>query len=178
MPRSSIVVLLSLVSMILSCRPAVRVTTAPDVATAAMRSPNGEQLGTLTLEGRGADVRMWGTLGGLPVGIHGIHVHQVGRCDAPDFATAGAHYNPSGRKHGLENPEGPHGGDLPNIVVVAGGQSAVNVMLVRPSSEASVVAGLLDADGAAVVIHASADDQRTDPAGNSGARIACGVIER
>jgi Cu-Zn family superoxide dismutase len=102
----------------------------------------------------------------------------VGRCDAPDFATAGAHHNPAGRKHGLENPQGPHAGDLPNIVVNANEEAVVDLALVRPSSETSALAGLLDADGAAIVIHATADDQRTDPSGNSGARIACGVLAR
>jgi Cu-Zn family superoxide dismutase len=178
MPRSLIVVTLSVASIVFACRPAVRVTTAPDSATAVARSSTGLQLGTLTFEDRGTGVRILGTLKRLPPGVHGIHIHQVGRCDAPDFATAGAHHNPTGRKHGLENPEGPHAGDLPNIVVDASGETVVDLMLLRPSSDASALAGLLDADRAAIVIHANPDDQRTDPAGNSGARIACGVIGR
>jgi len=178
MPLSLIVVTLSVASIILACRPAVRVTTAPDVATAVVRSSTGRQLGTLTFEDRGTGVRISGTLEGLPPGVHGIHAHQAGRCDAPDFATAGAHHNPTGRKHGLENPEGPHAGDLPNILVDANVATVVDLMLLRASPDVSALAGLLDADGAAIVIHATADDQRTDPSGNSGARIACGVIVR
>lgn len=125
-------------------------------------------------------VRAWQTAGGvsfhvsatgLPHGLHGIHVHSVGRCDPPDFASAGPHWNPLGRKHGLNNPAGPHAGDLPNVEVTANGVLSTTVVLAGAS-----MSSLLDADGAALVIHANADDNMTDPAGNSGARIACAVI--
>jgi Cu-Zn family superoxide dismutase len=125
-------------------------------------------------------VRMWETPGGvtfriaasgLPHGIHGVHVHAVGRCDPPGFATAGAHFNPTGAKHGFNNPAGPHRGDLPNVGVAANGVLQEAVALPGAS-----FAGLLDADGAALVIHARADDYVTDPSGNSGDRIACAVI--
>ena len=125
-------------------------------------------------------VRAWQTAGGvsfrvdatgLPHGIHGIHVHAVGRCDPPDFTTAGAHWNPAGRKHGMNNPAGPHAGDLPNVEVAANGVLGATVVLPGAS-----MASLLDADGAALVIHAAPDDYVTDPSGNSGARIACAVI--
>lgn len=177
MPRRLLLVTLSLASMVFACRPAVRVTTAPDVASASMRLASGQELGTLTLEARGTSLRISGTLKGLTAGIRGIHIHEVGRCDAPEFVSAGPHHNPTSKKHGLEIPQGPHAGDLPNIVVDGSGQASVNVMPV-PSSTGAALAELLDADGAAVVIHAGPDDQRTDPAGNSGARIACGVIVR
>jgi Cu-Zn family superoxide dismutase len=125
-------------------------------------------------------VRMWETPGGvtfrigaagLPHGIHGIHVHAAGRCDPPGFTTAGAHWNPGGRSHGFNNPAGPHLGDLPNVTVAANGVLAEAVTLSHAS-----FAGLLDADGAALVVHAKADDYATDPSGNSGERIACAVI--
>jgi superoxide dismutase, Cu-Zn family len=125
-------------------------------------------------------VRAWQTAGGvsfrviaagLPHGLHGIHVHSVGRCDPPDFASAGPHWNPAGRKHGLNNPAGPHAGDLPNVEVAANGALAVTLVLPGAS-----MASLLDSDGASLVLHASADDYATDPSGNSGARIACAVI--
>jgi Cu-Zn family superoxide dismutase len=132
-------------------------------------------------------VRAWQTAGGvsfhidasgLPHGIHGIHVHSVGRCDPPDFASAGPHWNPAGRKHGFRNPGGPHAGDLPNVEVPANGVLSATVTLPAASlfTPPGTPGALLDADGAALVIHAAADDYVTDPSGNSGARIACAVI--
>jgi Cu-Zn family superoxide dismutase len=132
-------------------------------------------------------VRAWQTAGGvtfridatgLPHGIHGIHVHSVGRCDGPDFTSAGPHWNPAGRKHGINNPAGPHAGDMPNVEVAANGVLGATVTLPNASLFAPTGApgALLDADGAALVIHAAADDYVTDPSGNSGARIACAVI--
>ncbi|HEX8906251.1 MAG TPA: superoxide dismutase family protein [Longimicrobiaceae bacterium] len=110
----------------------------------------------------------------LPAGTHGTHLHETGRCEGPAFTTAGAHLNPLARKHGLRNPQGPHLGDLPNLVVGADG---------RGHMEANVLATLrpgmppiFDVDGTALVVHAAADDMMTDPSGNSGARIACAVV--
>jgi Cu-Zn family superoxide dismutase len=126
-------------------------------------------------------VRAWQTAGGvsfhieasgLPHGVHGVHVHAVGRCDGPDFTGAGPHWNPAGKKHGINNPEGPHAGDMPNVEVAANGVLGTTVVLPGAS-----MASLLDGDGAALVIHAGPDDYRTDPSGNSGARIACAVIQ-
>lgn len=109
--------------------------------------------------------------GGLPEGAHGLHVHAVGRCDPPDFASAGGHWNPADRKHGSANPLGPHAGDLPNVDVAANGVLSATVTLAGAD-----LGALLDADGAALVLHAAADDYKTDPSGNSGSRIACAVI--
>lgn len=139
--------------------------------TFALTGPAGQALGS---------VRMWQTPGGvtfrigaagLPHGIHGVHVHAVGRCDPPGFTTAGPHWNPAQRKHGFDAPAGPHAGDLPNVTVAANG-----VLQEAVSLPAASFAGLLDGDGAALVIHARADDYATDPSGNSGDRIACAVI--
>jgi len=139
--------------------------------TFALVGPAGQSLGS---------VRMWQTPGGvtfrigaagLPHGIHGVHVHAVGRCDPPGFTTAGAHFNPTGARHGFNNPAGPHRGDLPNVSVAANGVLQEAVALPGAS-----FATLLDADGAALVIHARADDYATDPSGNSGDRIACALI--
>jgi superoxide dismutase, Cu-Zn family len=143
-----------------------------------MRSASGVRHGTLTLEPTAAGVRISGALTDLPPGAHGIHFHQVGRCDAPAFATAGAHVNPTGAEHGLENPRGPHAGDLPNVFANAAGQMVVDVATPRVTLSSDRPSGVFDADGTALVIHADRDDQRTDPAGNSGGRIACGVITR
>jgi Cu-Zn family superoxide dismutase len=125
-------------------------------------------------------VRMWQTPGGvtfriaaagLPHGIHAIHVHTFGRCDAPGFTTAGPHWTPAGAKHGFNNPAGPHRGDLPNVSVAANG-----VLQEAVSLSGASFASLLDADGSALVLHAGPDDYVTDPSGNSGERIACAVI--
>jgi Cu-Zn family superoxide dismutase len=109
---------------------------------------------------------------GLPHGVHGLHVHAVGRCDPPDFASAGPHWNPAARKHGMNNPAGPHAGDLPNVEVAANGVLGATVTL-----PAASMAALIDADGAALVLHGQADDYVTDPSGNSGPRIACAVLQ-
>ena len=133
-------------------------------------------------------VRAWQTAGGvsfrieatgLPHGIHGLHVHAVGRCDPPDFASAGPHWNPAARKHGMNNPAGPHAGDLPNVEVAANGVLGTTVTLPGATLVGGVGAAgaLIDADGAALVLHAQADDYVTDPSGNSGARIACAVLQ-
>jgi Cu-Zn family superoxide dismutase len=115
---------------------------------------------------------------GLPHGIHAIHVHSVGRCDPPGFDSAGPHWNPASRKHGLSNPEGPHGGDLPNVTVSANGVLSTTVTVAGASLGAGAPGGLADGDGAALVLHAGPDDNVTDPSGNSGARIACAILVR
>ena len=126
-------------------------------------------------------IRAWQTAGGvsfridarsLPHGVHGIHVHPIGRCDRPDFSTAGTHWNPSGREHGMNNPKGPHDGDMPNVTVAANGILQETVVLPKAS-----MAQLLDADGSSIMIHANADDYVSQPAGNSGAKIACAIIQ-
>lgn len=107
----------------------------------------------------------------MPQGPHGVHVHTVGKCDAPDFTTAGGHWNPAGRQHGLENPAGSHAGDLPNLLVAANGRGTLTYTI-----QGATLAAMMDADGSAFVVHAGPDDMKSDPAGNSGGRIACGVF--
>ena len=111
---------------------------------------------------------------GLPAGEHALHFHAVPKCEAP-FTSAGSHFNPAMKKHGMQNPEGPHAGDLPNLLVEADG-SADTVFAVPAALLARGPGGVFQPEGAAVVVHAGRDDQRTDPSGNSGARLACGVI--
>jgi Cu-Zn family superoxide dismutase len=113
----------------------------------------------------------------LPVGTHGIHFHEVGTCDGGStaFSTAGAHYNPLTREHGLENPRGPHAGDAPNLVTPASGMGKVAFSTNRVTLTPGTTT-LFDSNGSSIVVHAMADDQVSQPAGNSGARIACGVI--
>jgi Cu-Zn family superoxide dismutase len=141
-------------------------------ASAELRDSGGLGKGQATLREKNGGVRLRVEASGLAPGVHGIHVHAVGRCDPPDFASAGPHWNPAGRQHGSENPQGMHQGDLPNLTIGADGRGSIDV----PIAGATSTSGLLDADGAAIVIHAEPDDYRTDPSGSSGARIACGVI--
>lgn len=142
-----------------------------DAVSVPLVGTGGQAIGT---------VRMWETPGavsfriegnGLSVGRHGLHVHTTGRCDPPGFTTAGGHWNPTSRKHGLANPAGPHGGDLPNVPVAANGTLRETVVLNGAS-----LAALRDADGSALVVHAGEDDNVTDPSGNSGDRVACAVL--
>ena len=139
--------------------------TVPLVGTA------GQALGTVSLWESPGGVGMRLAATGVAHGLHGVHVHAVGRCDGPAFESAGGHWNPASRQHGLNNPAGPHAGDLPNVSVAANG--VVNQSLVLSGAS---LAALSDADGSAFVIHAASDDMVTDPSGNSGARIACAVI--
>ena len=142
-------------------------------ATATLRDASGRRVGTLTLADSYAGILIHGTVSDLGLGGHAIHIHSVGKCEAP-FTSAGGHFNPQGRQHGYLNPSGPHLGDLPNLTTPAAGSLTFEYLL--PGVTLKGTNALLDADGAAVVIHASGDDYRTDPAGNSGARAACGVI--
>lgn len=143
-------------------------------ATAQMQGIGGRDLGTLTLTESGGAISVSGQLSGLPPGEHGFHIHTTGKCEGPSFETAGAHWNPTNRGHGTNNPAGPHLGDMPNITV--GPDSTVNVQATTPGGTLHGENALLDGDGAAVVVHAAADDYKSNPSGNSGKRIACGVV--
>ncbi len=143
-------------------------------ADVIMQSASGRSLGTATLMASGEALSISGTVRGLPPGVHGIHLHTTGACTAPTFESAGAHWNPAGKEHGTKNPRGAHRGDLPNIVV--GADSTARLVLSVPGGVLHGATGLLDSDGAALVIHADRDDELTDPAGNAGDRLACGVV--
>ncbi|MGE3913897.1 MAG: superoxide dismutase family protein, partial [Chloroflexota bacterium] len=144
-------------------------------AEADLKSPDGKAVGTVTFTQESGGVMLKASVSGLPPGEHGIHVHAVGKCDAPDFTTAGGHYNPDSKKHGLENPEGAHAGDMPNLKVGEDGKGTFEFLLKNVTTTTGA-GTLFGPDGTAVVIHAGPDDEMTDPSGNSGARIACGVI--
>jgi superoxide dismutase, Cu-Zn family len=139
----------------------------------SLAAADGGARGTATVSEAAGGLQVSVQAEGLPPGAHGIHVHAVGRCEAPEFTTAGPHWNPTDRKHGRDNPDGAHHGDLPNIQIGADGRGSLNFVI--PSAS---FAQLFDGDGAALVVHATADDYRSDPSGNSGGRIACGVITR
>lgn len=144
-------------------------------AEAALKDKDGKDVGRATMIETSEGVRIAVTGYRLPPGMHGLHIHAVGRCDPPQFTSAGPHFNPAVKQHGTLNPAGPHAGDLPNLEVAASGEGGIDATtrLVTLSPGPS---SLLGPTGAALVVHAAADDYKTDPTGNSGDRIACGVI--
>lgn len=140
-------------------------------AVAMVKNAQGVDIGRATATEVAGGLRFTFDARALPPGTHGVHVHTTGQCDAPAYTTAGGHWNPSGSKHGSMNPQGPHAGDMPNLIIGTDGRGTVGVTI-----PGATMAGLMDADGSAFVVHAGPDDLMTDPAGNSGGRIACGVF--
>ncbi len=143
--------------------------------TTQLLGANGELRGTATLSQETEGTRVVAVVQGMAPGVYAIHLHGVGKCEAPDFKSAGPHFNPEMKQHGMDNPMGSHMGDLPNLTVGADGKGRVDYTRVGLRLKDGA-APLLDADGAAVVLHAGPDDMKTDPAGGAGARIACGVL--
>ena len=146
-------------------------------ANAVLINPEGEEIGNVALEQLERGVRIFAQAANLPRGVHAFHIHAVGQCEPPEFTSAGGHFNPTEEQHGWNNPQGHHAGDLPNVHVHDDGRLAVEYFtdaVTLGEGETSI----FDDDGAAVVMHEGADDYMTDPAGDAGARIACGVIER
>jgi Cu-Zn family superoxide dismutase len=145
--------------------------------TVELKNAQGESIGTATLTASGKGVRIKLNLKNLSPGQHGIHFHQMAKCEGPGFETAGAHFNPDSKMHGLKNPKGPHAGDMTNFTVSAKGTANATVTDMHvnlgdgPNS-------LFANGGTSLVIHEKADDMKTDPSGNSGARIACGTITK
>jgi Cu-Zn family superoxide dismutase len=172
--------LLSIVLTAVACSSAQRARNSVAAATAIMYNTSGAPVGTAQItQDKNGSVFVEIASIALPAGEHGIHFHEVGKCDGsttPAFSTAGGHYNPMGKQHGLQNPNGPHAGDNPNITVPASGIGHVSFSTDRVSLTPGTTS-LNDADGSSLVIHATADDQMTNPSGNSGARIACGVVK-
>lgn len=168
---------------LLACGPRTqslgKVSAAPPSLVLATRllAADGNSLGEVELRQMADGVQFVARVQGLPAGSYAMHLHAIGRCEGPDFASAGGHFNPGGRQHGRDNPMGAHAGDLPNLIVEDGGRGTLDVT-VPGLRLADGTAPLLDDDGAAVVLHAKPDDYRTDPSGNAGSRIACGVLRR
>lgn len=172
MTRASAVLLLAAVLGACTATPAGQ-TPPARALSAALRDGQGNAVGTATLTQEQGFVRLVVDAQNLTPGLHGIHVHARGLCTPPDFASAGGHFNPGQRQHGMGNPGGQHAGDFPNLQAGQDGRAhydAVSTHLTLVGATAVV------ADSAAIVIHAQRDDQVTDPAGNAGARIACGVL--
>jgi superoxide dismutase, Cu-Zn family len=147
-------------------------------ATAEIKDAKGRKVGTAVFKDTEGGVAVTIEVSGLSPGKRGMHIHETGKCDPPDFKSAGEHFNPTKRKHGLENPEGPHLGDMPNIEIGPDGKGSLEAVLENVALTGDAPNSLFHPGGTAIVIHAKPDDQTTDPAGESGDRIACGVIEK
>ena len=158
-----------------SGQAAMTTGTAP-VAHATLVDKDGKTKGHATARPMGDGVHVTGDLENVAPGTYAVHVHTTGTCTPPDFASAGSHWNPEGKQHGKENPAGPHKGDMPNVTVGADGKAKISSHIAGVTMTDGPAA-LLDADGAAVVLHVGVDDYKTDPTGNAGGRAACGVFK-
>ena len=159
-------------TLLAGCATTGTTAAAHNVATATLAKADGTPVGAaVAMQRPDGRIELVVTVRGLTVGKHGVHVHTTGAC-TPTFAAAGGHWNPATAHHGLNAADGPHAGDMPNVEVGANGTGSLTYAL-APSA---TLAGLLDGDGSAFVVHAGEDDQMTDPSGNSGDRLACGVF--
>jgi len=160
--------------MILTAACSMSTEQAPQ-ATAELKDKDGKAVGVATFRESSGGVTVDVNVKGLTPGLHAVHVHAVGRCDAPAFTSAGGHFNPAQKKHGYKSPEGAHAGDLPNMLVARDGtgrfEAFTDGMTLKPGATS-----VFDKDGSALVIHAGVDDNVTDPTGNAGDRAACGII--
>ena len=175
--NKSIIFRLALVGMVVALTTACTHTPAdsPIIAKAELSNAQGQPSGSVVIRSGTGRPAMLVNATGLAAGVYGMHFHQTGKCETPGFTTAGGHWNPVGRQHGLSNANGAHAGDLPNLEINSNDKAAITVPL--DPSLFNGAQSLFDSDGAAIIIHARADDNMTDPSGNSGDRILCGVLQ-
>lgn len=154
------------------------VPTVQPTAKATFRDAKGQPVGSATLTQTPAGVLIDARLERIDPGAHAFHVHEAGRCDGPEFKTAGEHFSPGGKEHGYHAPKGPHAGDMPNQIAQPDGTLTFQVVNPNVSLDRGNGASLFDADGSALVLHAKPDDYKSQPSGEAGDRIACAVVER
>lgn len=158
------------------CLTAAALPAAAQTAKAQLKTAEGKDAGTAALTQTPAGVLIALSVKGAPSGEHAFHVHAVGKCEPP-FTSAGGHFNPGSRKHGLMATEGHHAGDMPNLHIPSSGDLRVEVLNAAVTLEKNKPNSLFGPNGTALVLHAGKDDYRTDPAGDAGGRIVCGVVE-
>jgi Cu-Zn family superoxide dismutase len=153
-------------------------SSSPPTAKATLVNPQGQKVGEATLTQTDNGVKIELVVENLPPGVHAFHIHEKGLCQGPDFKSAGGHFNPFHKQHGLNNPQGPHAGDLPNITVGPDGKAKVTEMAKLVTLKAGEKNSLFQPGGTSLVIHVGPDDNVSDPAGDAGPRIACGPITK
>jgi len=167
--------LFSLAVMTVTMLVATRVSSSAQTANAALKSADGRDVGAAVLTQTPFGVLIRLAIKGLPPGEHAFHVHGVGKCESP-FTSAGGHFNPGGKKHGVLVPEGHHAGDMPNLHIPASGELMIEVVNSAITLDKGKPNSVFHPDGTALIVHAGKDDYKTDPTGDAGGRIACGVI--
>lgn len=162
--------------MLGACATVPSEVTANIIANADLTNSAGQKVGSAQIVQSGQNLFFRANVSDQTPGEHGIHLHAVGKCEAPGFTSAGGHLNPTAHQHGNLNPAGPHAGDLPNIVIASDGTGSIDSQII--GAPAVALSNIFDVDGTAIVLHAGPDDYKTDPSGNSGGRIACGILVR